>query len=185
MIGCQGLARLNTAAIARAESEHGRYRKPERSHTMRCLLISPRFSEFSYWNYREVCELFGARYPSAPLGLVTVAALLPREWTIRLLDLNVREMDTALLDWADIVMTGGMIPQQRNLLSLIELCHARGKRVVVGGQDPTSQPEVYADADYLVLDEGEMTIPKLLADLEAGATHGIYRSQEKPDVARS
>ncbi len=151
----------------------------------RCLLVSPRFSEFSYWNYREVCELFGARYPAAPLGLVTVAALLPREWTIRLLDLNVREMDTELLDWADIVMTGGMIPQQRNLLSLIELCHARGKRVVVGGQDPTSQPDVYADADYLVLDEGEMTIPKFLDDLEAGATHGIYRSQEKPDVARS
>src|SRR3989475_2553458 len=87
----------------------------------RCLLVSPRFSEFSYWNYREVCELFGARYPAAPLGLVTVAALLPQEWTIRLLDLNVREMNTALLDWADIVMTGGMIPQQRNLLSPIEL----------------------------------------------------------------
>jgi radical SAM superfamily enzyme YgiQ (UPF0313 family) len=151
----------------------------------KCLLISPRFSEFSYWNYREVCELFGARYPAAPLGLVTVAALLPQEWTIRLLDLNVRAMDTALLDWADIVMTGGMIPQQRNLLALIDLCHARGKRIVVGGQDPTSQPELYAGADYLVLDEGEMTIPKFLADLEAGATRGIYRSEEKPDVSRS
>jgi radical SAM superfamily enzyme YgiQ (UPF0313 family) len=151
----------------------------------KCLLVSPQFPEFSYWNYREVCELFGARYPAAPLGLVTAAALLPQEWTIRLLDLNVREMDTALLDWADIVMTGGMIPQQRNLLALIELCHARGKRIVVGGQDPTSQPDVYASADYLVLDEGEMTIPKFLADLKAGATHGIYRSEEKPDVAQS
>ncbi len=151
----------------------------------RCLLVSPRFSEFSYWNYREVCELFGARYPAAPLGLVTVAALLPQAWEIRLLDLNVREMDTALVDWADVVMTGGMIPQQRNLLSLIELCHARGKRIAVGGQDPTSQPEVYADADYLVLDEGEMTLPKFLADLEAGTTHGIYRSEQKPDVTQS
>src|SRR3990172_583555 len=87
----------------------------------KCLLVSPRFPDFSYWNYREVCELFGARYPSAPLGLVTAAALLPREWEIRLLDLNVREMDTALIDWADIVMAGGMIPQQRTLLSLIHL----------------------------------------------------------------
>jgi radical SAM superfamily enzyme YgiQ (UPF0313 family) len=151
----------------------------------RCLLISPRFSELSYWNYREVCELFGARYPAAPLGLVTVAALLPQEWEIRLLDLNVREMNTALLDWADIVMAGGMIPQQWNLLALIELCHARGKRIAVGGQDPTSQPEVYASADYLVLDEGEMTIPKFLADLATGATRGTYRSEEKPDVAMS
>ena len=151
----------------------------------RCLLISPRVSDFSYWNYREVCELFGARYPAAPLGLITVAALLPQNWTIRLLDLNVREMDVALIDWADIVMTGGMIPQQRNLLSLIDLCHGRGKRIVVGGQDPTSQPAVYAEADYLVLDEGEMTIPAFLADLEAGASHGTYRSAEKPDVSRT
>jgi len=126
----------------------------------RCLLVSPRFPELSYWNYREVCELFGARYPAAPLGLATVAALLPQDWTIRLLDLNVHEMDTGLLDWADLVMTGGMIPQQRSLLDLIELAHARGKRIAVGGQDPTSQPDVYARADYLVLDEGELTIPR-------------------------
>jgi radical SAM superfamily enzyme YgiQ (UPF0313 family) len=152
---------------------------------MKCLLVSPRFSEYSYWNYREVCELFGARYPAAPLGLVTVAALLPQEWTIRLLDLNVRDMDPALIDWADIVMTGGMLPQQRNLIALIDLCHARGKRVVVGGQDPTSQPERYAEADYLVLDEGELTIPKFLADLAAGATRGTYRSADKPDVTQT
>ena len=148
----------------------------------RCLLVSPRFSEFSYWNYREVCELFGARYPAAPLGLATVAALLPQEWTIRILDLNVRAMDLGLIDWADIVMTGGMITQQRNLIDLIDLCHARGKRIVVGGQDPTSQPSVYTRADFLVLDEGEMTIPKFLDDFDAGVAGGIYRAEDKPDV---
>ena len=152
---------------------------------MRCLLVAPRFSEFSYWNYREVAELFDARYPAAPLGLITVAALLPQAWDIRLLDLNVREMDPALLEWADIVMAGGMLPQQRNLLGLIELCHAQGKRIAVGGQDPTSQPEVYAAADYLVLDEGEMTIPPFLAALAAGAPGGTFRSEEKPDITRS
>ncbi len=61
------------------------------------------------WNYREPCELLGARYPAAPLGLITAAALLPPDWTIRLLDLNTRAMDPALLDWADLVMAGGMI----------------------------------------------------------------------------
>ena len=152
---------------------------------MKCLLVAPRFSEFSYWNYREVCELFGARYPAAPLGLVTVAALLPQHWDIRLLDLNVREMDTDLLEWADIVLAGGMVPQQRPLLALIDLAHAHGKRIAVGGQDPTSQPHIYAAADYLVLDEGEMTIPMFLADLAAGATRGVYRCEEKPDVSRS
>jgi radical SAM superfamily enzyme YgiQ (UPF0313 family) len=150
-----------------------------------CLLVAPRFSEFSYWNYREVCELFDARYPAAPLGLVTVAALLPREWDIRLLDLNVREMDTTLLEWADLVMAGGMLPQQRTLLALIDLCHAHGKRIAVGGQDPTSQPEIYGAADYLVLDEGEITVPMFLADLAAGATRGTYRATAKPDVSLS
>lgn len=157
----------------------------KRKTMTKCLLVSPRFPEYSFWNYREVCELFGARYPAAPLGLVTAAALLPQEWEIRLLDLNVQEMETAAIDWADIVMSGGMIPQQRSILSLIELCHGRGKRIAVGGQDPTSQPDVYASADFLVLDEGEMTIPKFLADLEAGATRGIYRSEVKPDVTQS
>ena len=150
-----------------------------------CLLLSPRFPELSYWSFREPCELLGARYPSAPLGLVTAAALLPPDWTIRLLDLNVREMDPAQLDWADIVMAGGMIPQQRSLLALIDLCHAHGKRIAVGAQDPTSQPDIYAAADYLVLDEGELTIPRFLADLAAGATSGIYRSEEKPDITLS
>jgi len=152
---------------------------------VKCLLIAPRFSEFSYWNYREVCELFEARYPAAPLGLVTVAALLPADWEIRLLDLNVREMDTSALEWADLVLAGGMLPQQRTLLALIDVVHAHDRRIAVGGQDPTSQPEVYAAADYLVLDEGEVTIPMFLADLAAGATHGTYRSTDKPDVTRS
>jgi radical SAM superfamily enzyme YgiQ (UPF0313 family) len=149
----------------------------------RCLLVSPRFAEPNYWGYRDACELLGARYPAAPLGLVTVAALLPQTWDIRLLDLNVGEMDPALVDWADLVMASAMITQQQSVLSLIELCHARGRPVVVGGPDPSSQPEAYATADFLVLDEGELTIPRFLADLEAGATSGTYRSPEKPDVA--
>ncbi len=151
----------------------------------RCLLVSPRFSEYSYWNFRDTCEIIGAKYLASPLGLITVAALLPQDWEIRLLDLNVQEMDEALFDWADIVMTGGMITQQRSLLSLIDLCHEHGKRVVVGGQDPTSQPDVYASADFLVLNEGELTIPGFLADLQAGAARGVYRSEEKADMTLS
>jgi radical SAM superfamily enzyme YgiQ (UPF0313 family) len=82
-------------------------------------------------------------------------------------------------------MTGGMVSQQRSILAFIERCHGRGKRVVVGGQDPTSQPHVYAAADHLVLDEAEATLPGFLADLAAGAPRPVYRSAEKPDVALS
>jgi len=152
---------------------------------MNCLLVAPQFSEYSYWNYRETCELFGKRYPAAPLGLATVAALLPPDWEIRLHDLNVRDLDDAVIDRADIVMTGGMVSQQRSILAFIERCHGRGKRVVVGGQDPTSQPHVYAAADHLVLDEAEATLPGFLADLTAGAPRPVYRSAERPDVTLS
>lgn len=151
----------------------------------KCLLIAPQFSEYSFWNFREAAKLMGARYTCPPLGLITAAALLPREWEVRLLDLNVQEMDAPLIDWADIVMTGGMITQQKSIISLIEICHRHGKRVAIGGQDPTSQPGIYAAADYLVLDEGEITIHAFLEDFRRGATQGVYRSAEKPDMAIS
>jgi radical SAM superfamily enzyme YgiQ (UPF0313 family) len=151
----------------------------------KCLLISPRFSEYTYWSLREVCGLIGARHPSPPLGLLTVAALLPSDWEIRLLDLNVRDMDVGLVDWADLVMIGAMVVQRWEACALIRLAHGRGKPVVVGGPDPTSVPDAYTEADFRVLDEGEMTVPAFLADVRAGARHGTYRSADKPDVTRS
>ncbi len=152
---------------------------------MKCLLVCPRVPDFSFLNYKDVCELLGAKYPATPLGLLTAAALLPQDWQFRLLDLNVQDMDSSLLDWADIIMATGMIPQQAGVLELIELAHARGKRVVVGGPGPSSQQEVYAAADYRVLDEGEITIPMFLADYKAGVPRGVYRSDEKPDMTLS
>ena len=153
----------------------------------KCLLVYPRFSEFSYWNYSEVCELIDAKYPEPPLGLTTVAALLPQDWEIKLLDLNIEEMDESLIEWANIVMTGGMLPQQKGMLEIIDLAHLYGKPVAIGGPDPTSQPDIYKGADFLVLDEGEITIPPFLADLDSGVSNGVYRAEndEKPDVTKS
>lgn len=152
---------------------------------MRCLLVCPRYPELTYANYKEVCELLGARYPSTPLGLLTVAALLPQAWDFRLLDLNVEDMDDALFDWADLVMSTGMTPQQTGILELIDRAHRHGKRIAVGGPGASSLPEVFAEADYLVLDEGEATIPAFLEDFERGAPRGVYRSSEKPDMTSS
>lgn len=151
----------------------------------KCLLIAPEFFAYSFWSVRETARLIGARHTCPPLGLITIASLLPREWEVRLLDLNVQDMDASLIDWADIVMTGGMITQQGSILSLIELCHRHGKRVAIGGQDATSQPDVYATADYLVLDEGELTLPAFLDDFRRGAARGLYRSAEKADMTLS
>src|SRR5476649_2293653 len=95
--------------------------------TQNALLVYPRFATDSFWNFAETCKLFGARCPAPPLGLITMAALLPSSWDVRLIDRNAEELTDADLDWADIVMTGGMLPQQRDTLMVIDLAHARGK----------------------------------------------------------
>jgi radical SAM superfamily enzyme YgiQ (UPF0313 family) len=152
---------------------------------MRALLLYPEFSALGFWNYKEVCHLMGAKYPASPLGLITMAALLPAEWQLRLIDLNTTSLNDADIDWADLVFIGGMLPQQSRFLRLIERVHSRGKKVVAGGPDPTSQPEVYRSADYLVLGEAECSLAPFLADLAQGAARGTYTSAEKPDMTRS
>src|ERR1043165_7212506 len=132
----------------------------------RALLVYPEFRSASFWNYRETCKLVDARYPAAPLGLCTVAALLPSDWEVKLIDRSVQEWDDAFLDDADVVLTGGMMAQQLDFLDLIRKARGRGKRVVVGGPDATSCPHLYGDADHLVLGEGEVTVPQFLADLD-------------------
>ena len=107
------------------------------------LMIYPRFLAESFWNFAAACEIMGARYPAAPLGLITVAALLPPHWNVRLVNRNTEELTEGDLAWADMVMTGGMLVQQPDTLQIIEMCHARGKPVVVGGPDATSSPHVY------------------------------------------
>lgn len=148
----------------------------------KCLLVQTKFSEFSFWNYQAVCEIVGAKYPAAPLGLLTVAALFPQHWEFRLIDENVEPLLDEQLKWADIVCTGGMLPQQKSMLAFIRRAHDLNCVVVVGGPDPTSQPDLYHEADFLVLGEGEITIPLFLNDLRVGIKTGKYISEEKADM---
>ena len=153
--------------------------------TTRALLVQPRFSVRSFWNYAEACRLTGAKYSSPPLGLMTVASLLPQRWQLRLVDENVRPLTSNDLDWADIVLTGGMLPQQAATLAVTERAHAAGKPVVLGGPDPSQQPDVYGNADFLVAGEGEITIPLFLADLDRHAKSGSFHSSELADMSRA
>ena len=138
----------------------------------RCLLIHAKFSPYSFWNFVDVCRIVGAKYQAAPLGLMTVAALLPEEWEIKLIDMNVEPLLDEHFEWADLVLTGGMLPQQIGILDIINLSHQKQKPVVVGGPDPTSQPNLYQSADYLVLGEGEITIPIWLKEMANGSKSG-------------
>jgi radical SAM superfamily enzyme YgiQ (UPF0313 family) len=153
-------------------------------HT-KCLLVQTKFSGFSFWNYEEVCDMVGAKYPASSLGLLTVAALLPQHWIFRLIDENAEPLLNDHLKWADIVCTGGMLTQQKSMLNFIKRVHDLDRIVVVGGPDPTSQPDVYNEADFLVLGEGEVTIPMFLNDLQKGAKSGRYFSEEKANMLKA
>ncbi|HEY9073772.1 MAG TPA: B12-binding domain-containing radical SAM protein [Desulfobaccales bacterium] len=153
---------------------------------MRTLLINPE-SPFTFWTLKDSYELLGRKTLTPPLGLLTVAALLPPEWELRLIDLNTGGLTDADWDWADLVLLTGMIIQRHNLLALIKEAKYRGKTVVVGGPYATSLPgEVLAaGADFLVQGEGENTIPLLLAALREGKPRGTFEAAEKPAMTAS
>jgi radical SAM superfamily enzyme YgiQ (UPF0313 family) len=149
-------------------------------------MVFPRFNPNSFWSLQAACDVMGARCTAPPLGLITVAALLPPAWPVRLVNRNAEELTAADLDWADLVMTGGMIPQRQDALEVIDLCRAGGKTVVVGGPDVTSSPEAYARADFRVLGEAEGILDRFVAAWSTGATSGVFEAEKfKVDVTRS
>lgn len=150
---------------------------------MKALLLYPQFPR-SFWSFNKTMELIGRKVMLPPLGLITVAAILPQNWEYKLVDRNVREVTEAEWDWAEMVILSGMIVQKQDLLHQIEEAHKRGKKVAVGGPYATSLPHEVAAADYLVLDEGEITIPLWIEALEKGEESGVFRSDgQKPDVS--
>jgi radical SAM superfamily enzyme YgiQ (UPF0313 family) len=156
--------------------------------TIRCrvLMVYPKFIPNSFWNYTEACELVGAKYPAAPLGLITVAAMLPKHWDIRLINRNTEPLTDADLDWADLVMIGGMLNQQPDFVYLIDLAHLHGKPVCVGGPDVSSSPHLYADADFQVIGEAEQIIEHFIAAWERGERKGVFTAEKfKVDVTLS
>jgi radical SAM superfamily enzyme YgiQ (UPF0313 family) len=120
------------------------------------------------------------------LGLLTVAALLPAEWALRLADLNTRSLTEQDWQWADLVLISAMHIQRAGLLALVKEAKRRGKTVVAGGPHPTSLPEAVLEAgcDFVVRGEGENTIPLLLEAMRLGKT-GIIENDEKPDLTTS
>jgi radical SAM superfamily enzyme YgiQ (UPF0313 family) len=154
--------------------------------TCKVLMVYPRFNPNSFWNFRSACELTGLKRQAPPLGLITVAALLPGDWQVRLIDRNIEELDDASIAWADMVMTGGMLAQQVDTLHLVRRCQAHGKPVVVGGPDATSSPHIYAAADFRVLGEAEDIIPDFVAAWRRGERSGTFEAEKfKVDVTSS
>ena len=150
---------------------------------MRVLLIYPLFPK-TFWSYEKVLELINRQVLLPPLGLVTVAAILPQEWEFKLVDRNVRDVTESEWEWAEVVILSAMIVQKDDLLYLIREAKGRGKLVAVGGPYATSTPEkpTAAGADFLILDEGEITLPMFVEAVRRGDRRGTFRADSKPDV---
>jgi radical SAM superfamily enzyme YgiQ (UPF0313 family) len=153
---------------------------------MRALLLYPIFPS-SFWSFEKAVEGLGKKAFMPPLSLVTVASLLPQSWDFKLIDHNIESVSEEDWEWADLVLMSGMIAQKKDFLEQIREAKKRGKKVVVGGPYATSLPNDFLEVgvDYLVLDEGEYTIPLFLEALENGNESGIFRSKEKPDLSIS
>jgi radical SAM superfamily enzyme YgiQ (UPF0313 family) len=152
---------------------------------MKVLLLYPLFPK-SFWSFEKTLELVGRKAMLPPLGLITVGGILPPHWELRLVDRNVEEITEAQWEWAELVILSGMIVQKKDLLDQVKEAKRRGKKVAVGGPYATalSQEVEEAGADYLVLDEGEITLPMFVEAVENGEAKGIFRAPngEKPDV---
>ena len=151
---------------------------------MHTLLVNPVFPK-TYWGmeYARLLTRRSALLP--PLGLLTVAALLPSDWTVRLLDMSVEPLLDEDLKWADVVFVGAMQIQQDSYHEVIRRAHSFGKTVIVGGAYPTTDPDASHDADCIVIGESEELIGPLCSDIVNGTIKPRYKAESRPDVTRS
>ena len=151
---------------------------------MRTLFIYPEFPK-TFWSYEKILELVNRKVLLPPLGMVTVAALLPQDWEMKLVDRNVRDVTEEEWNWAEMVIISGMIVQKDDMAVQIGNAKQRGLPVAIGGPFASSTPDApeLDQADFKILDEGEITLPMFLEALERGDTSGRFTAEgDKPDV---
>lgn len=149
---------------------------------MNILMIYPRYP-VTFWSFKYVLKYISKKAAFPPLGLLTVAAMLPSQWNLRLIDLNIEKLSPKDLAWADYVMISAMLIQKDSVHEILQECARQQKKVVAGGPLFTASPEDYVDlVDHLILNEAECTLPPFLADLEKGTLQKIYRSRDFPSL---
>lgn len=151
---------------------------------MNILLVYPKYPD-TFWSFRHILKFVSKKATYPPLGLLTVASMLPGEWNKKLIDTNVTELTDSDIDQADMVFVSAMIVQKESAQEIIDRCKAHGKKVVAGGPTFTTQHENYKGVDYFVLNEAEVTLPRFLKDLERGKAKHIYRSKIRPKITET
>jgi radical SAM superfamily enzyme YgiQ (UPF0313 family) len=152
---------------------------------VKVLMVWPSFPP-SFWGFEGVLEMIPERAMTPPLGLITVAALCPANWQIRLIDHAFEELRDEDLKWADLVMVSAMHAQRADALHILGRARAFNKRTFVGGPWSSTDPEAaLAVADHVMVGEAEEAFPGIATALENGTAHALYRIIDKPDMTRS
>jgi radical SAM superfamily enzyme YgiQ (UPF0313 family) len=151
---------------------------------MNVLLIYPKFPD-TFWSFKYALNFIRKKAANPPLGLLTVAAMLPDEFQKRLVDMNVDGLTDDDLSWADMAFIGAMVVQRDSAKQIIARCKQSGLKVIAGGPLFTAEPDAFEEVDHLVLDEAELTLPCFLGDLETGHLKKIYRADGFCDLHRT
>jgi radical SAM superfamily enzyme YgiQ (UPF0313 family) len=151
---------------------------------MKALLLYPSFPD-TFWSFRHSLKFIRKKAAFPPLGLLTVGAMLPQEWTKRLVDLNVANLTDEDLAWADCAFIGAMVVQRKSAQQTIARCKEAGLKVVAGGPLFTSEYERFDEVDHFVLNEAELTLPAFLKDFERGCAERIYSTSEFVDIQKT
>ncbi len=151
---------------------------------MNVLLVSPATPD-TFWSFRHVLRLMRRKSAFPPLGLLTVAAMLPTDWRLKLVDMDVTSLEDADIDWADWVMLSGMIIHTASCRNVAARCAAREKPVIAGGPLFTTGHEQFPEISHFVLGEAEEVMPHLVADMIHGNVRGHYESPRKPDLTQT
>ena len=148
---------------------------------MKILMVYPTYPN-TFWSFRHALKLIHKKASFPPLGLLTVAAMLPALWEKKLVDMNVRKLRDEDIKWADYVFISAMVVQRDSANEVISRCKKLGVKTVAGGPLFTIGYDEFEDVDHLVLDEAEVTLSPFLKDLEAGRAQRIYTSKERPEI---
>lgn len=148
---------------------------------MNILLVCPQYPN-TYWSFKHALKFVSKKAAHIPLGLVTVASMLPCEWKKQLIDTNVSPLRDSDITWADYVFMSAMVVQSASVKSIIARCKQLGTKIVAGGPLFTEESESYDNVDHLVLNEAEITLPRFLNDLQKGKPEKVYRSDEFADI---
>ncbi|HBI14657.1 MAG TPA: B12-binding domain-containing radical SAM protein [Desulfobulbaceae bacterium] len=151
---------------------------------MNILLVYPEYPD-TFWSFKHALRFVAKKAAFPPLGLLTVAALLPVQWQKKLVDMNVEGLTDDHLAWADYVFLGAMLVQSDSAREVIARCRQHRKKIVAGGPLFTTQHQNYPEIDHFVLNEAESTLPRFLDDLAMGQARPLYTSADRPDLART